>query len=148
MTLKLVLAFLLLPVLASAQTATIIIAERRGTDRAHFVAEFADKSQLDIDVPLPDANETAIRTFINAKRAPAPLLAKGTVIDLSVVPPPPPVDPPADPAVVAFKVWHAKAQRLQSLKALGLTHPDAAKDLSDLEADVNATYLQGYATQF
>ncbi len=64
-------------------------------------------------------------------------LAAGTNIPVTYTPPSP-------PAPTAFQVWLAKAQRLIRFKAIGMTDTSALAELSALQADVDATYVDGY----
>jgi hypothetical protein len=51
-------------------------------------------------------------------------------------------------AATAEAVWQEKARRLQRLKALGLTNSTAVTRINALEADVNATFVDGYEIRF
>ena len=126
---------------AWAQMATIVVAERRGAV-AHYVVEFTDRTQLDLEVPATSTVE-AVREIIKARRTPPPLLSRGTVIDLSIEPPSP--DPPQAPT--AQDVWVDKARRLMRLKTLVLTNATALTDITALEAEVEELGFEQLAAE-
>ena len=140
---------LLLAAPASAQTARIIVSEPRGEDRIHLVAEFPDRSQMDLDLPLAVATPDGIRDTINARRLRTPahiLVPVGRIIDLT--PPPPPPQPPPEPAPTTQDIWLEQARRLMRVKALGLTAAGALAEIAALEDEVNRTYEPGYVSAF
>lgn len=120
-----------------------------GTSNYRVIVEFASdtpateptfRRELTItpSMTVQQGREWVYEQITNAK-------PKKSVADLIVIGTPVvPLAPAAPAGPTAAQIWAAKAERLRSAKALGLTNGTATSEIAALEADVNTTYASGF----
>ena len=132
-------------------TATITESTPQGDGRIQIVVQFNGIGENTVQQTLSVGSTTTQADLgvqmgrhmarLNANLVAAGQLRTGTELDTTV--PPPPSPPTPTPAEVARAIWLEKYRLLRRIKQDGVLRATDA-GVSELEADVRATYLVAY----